>query len=216
MPTCVELVRNGMPRDRFHSGRYEVLHPDARRLIGHWFRRAHEQRDCDPADSFEPFIFAWIALNGWASCCTDLDQDRQIIEALSASASLEQRFSDSLDQSEPFRNVSGRFRDLWPVFKVQDLRRRRIPMHRGLERREMVADYFVRGAEKFAPSCFRRHVENGEEVPLDWPHVLAAIYQVRCNLFHGDKAPHSEIDRALVHSAFQILVRFLADCGYMP
>jgi hypothetical protein len=39
---------------------------------------------------------------------------------------------------------------------------------------------------------------------------------VRCNLFHGDKAPHSEIDRVLVHSAFQILVRFFGEWGYMP
>jgi hypothetical protein len=205
-----------MPRDRFDGGRYEVLHPDGRRLIGHWFRLAHQQLECDPAESFEPFIYVWIALNGWASCCTDLDQDRQLIEALSSSAELEQRFNDSLDKSATFRAIAERFRDLWPVFKVQDLRRRRIPMHRELNRREMAADYFERGAGSFAPACFRRHVENGEEVPLDWPHVLAAVYQVRCNIFHGDKAPHSEIDRVLVHSAFQILVRFLAEWGYMP
>jgi len=38
----------------------------------------------------------------------------------------------------------------------------------------------------------------GESVPIDWPHTLAAVYQVRCNLFHGHKAAHSEMEPAIV------------------
>ena len=206
---CPELVRTAGRLDRFDSHRFDVLHPDGRRLIVHWFKRAYEQRDCDPAESFEPFIYAWIAFNGWAACCTELDQDRQLVEAVSSNPEFVQQFADSIEQSAPLRSTAERFRSYWPVFKAQELRRLRVRRHHEGDRRFVVADYFAKGARNFAPTCFQRHEEQGKETPLDWPHVLAAIYQVRCNLFHGDKAPHSEIDRVLVHSAFQILVQFL-------
>jgi len=35
-------------------------------------------------------------------------------------------------------------------------------------------------------------------VPIDWPHTLSAIYQVRCNLFHGYKGVYSENDISIV------------------
>ena len=44
-----------------------------RRLIRAWFERAIEQRNCDAEESSEPFVFAFIALNGWASCVTTFD-----------------------------------------------------------------------------------------------------------------------------------------------
>jgi hypothetical protein len=214
-PICPELLRNSGLRDRFDRHRLDLLHHDGRRLISHWFRLAQDRLDCDPAESFEPFIHAWIAFNSWASCCTDLDQDRQIIEALSRSTELIQQFEHSMTNSNVIRTSAERFRSMWPVFNVKDLRRRRIPMFLDLDRPNMIAHYFQHGADSVVPLCYRRHVGNGEEVPLDWPHVLAAIYQVRCNLFHGDKAPHSEGDRTLVHSGMQVLVRFLAHGGYM-
>jgi hypothetical protein len=37
-----------------------------------------------------------------------------------------------------------------------------------------------------------------------------ALYQVRCNLFHGDKDPQSEMDRQIVYSALQVLVPFMS------
>ncbi len=60
-----------------------------------------------------------------------------------------------------------------------------------------------------------RHVEEDGDVPLDWPHTLLSIYHVRCNLFHGEKAAHSEMDRCLVSSAFRILLHFLVEAGYI-
>lgn len=212
---CPELIRNAGVRDRFDSRRFQRLHVDGRRLVAHWFNLASERSECDPADSFEPFIYAWISFNGWASCCTELDQDRQLIEALSMSSELVDQFDRSIEESASFRAIAERFRSFWPVFKAQELRRLRAPMHQEGDRQHIIAGYFESGARSFAPPCFRRHADSGEEIPLDWPHVLSAIYQVRCNLFHGDKVPHSEIDRVLVHSAFQILVRFLSRWGYM-
>jgi hypothetical protein len=63
---CAELIRNAGLRDRFDSHRFQELHHDGRRLVAHWFSLASERLECDPADSFEPFIYAWISFNGWA------------------------------------------------------------------------------------------------------------------------------------------------------
>lgn len=212
---CPELFRNGRLGTHFQSNRFHMLHQDGRQLVVHWFDLAYEQRHADPAESFEPFIFAWIAFNGWASCCTELDQDRQMVGALTASPVLVQQFDEALRDSADLRTTAEVFRSYWPVFKAQELKRLGAPMWRERDRPTTIARYLGMGAQQFAPACYRRHVENGEEIPLDWPHVLWAIYQVRCNLFHGDKAPHSEIDRVLVHSSFQILIQFLSRWGYM-
>jgi hypothetical protein len=39
---------------------------------------------------------------------------------------------------------------------------------------------------------------------LDLKDVLDCTYQVRCNLFHGDKFPDDDSDRRLVEAAFKI------------
>jgi hypothetical protein len=174
-----------------------MLHPDGRRLIDHWLTLAQRQMDCDPAESFEPFIYVWIAFNGWASCCIELDQDRQLVEAVSSSPELVAQFDKMLSTSPELVRAAEKFRSHWPIFKAQELKRLGALTYWQGNRQRTIAYYLGRGAKAFAPPCFQRHVEAGEEVPLDWPHVLSAIYQVRCNLFHGDKAPHSEIDRIL-------------------
>jgi hypothetical protein len=60
-------------------------------------------------------------------------------------------------------------------------------------------------ARKYEPQCYFEH----DEVPLDWGHTLAALYRVRCNLFHGEKAWSSENDRLVVARAHETLLAFL-------
>jgi len=43
--------------------RFQELHQEGRKLIQSWAERAAAQFDCAERDSFEPFIFGWIALN---------------------------------------------------------------------------------------------------------------------------------------------------------
>lgn len=47
-----------------------------------------------------------------------------------------------------------------------------------------------------------RSPENAEE-------VLMCVYQVRCNLFHGQKTPDSPKDRSFVKAAYQILINII-------
>jgi hypothetical protein len=60
---CEELMRNPRLAGRVDRSRYWTLHPEGRRLVSGWFERAWQARDCDPEDSFEPYIFAFVAFN---------------------------------------------------------------------------------------------------------------------------------------------------------
>ena len=74
----------------------------------------------------------------------------------------------------------------------------------------MTRAYVDAGAREFAPSCYVEH----EQVPLDWGHTLAALYRVRCNLFHGEKARSSENDQLVVSAAYETLRAFLDESGF--
>jgi hypothetical protein len=46
-----------------------------------------------------------------------------------------------------------------------------------------------------------------------WEQLLRTIYQVRCNLVHGEKSPQSARDRQLILKSDRILRAFLAETG---
>jgi hypothetical protein len=212
---CPELIRNPNLGGHFNDRRFRTLHHDGRRLISHWFERAWNRRDCEPAESFEPFIFCWIAFNGWAACCTELDQDRQWLDALTGSTEICDAFDKMLAASDEIRDIAVKFRSCWPIFKAQELRRLHVLTFWNGNRSRTIEHYLHGGAKQLAPECWLRHNEAQEEIPLDFPHTAAALYRVRCNLFHGDKIPHSEIDRTFVWTGFRLLAEFLNCWGLL-
>jgi hypothetical protein len=186
-------------------GRFDRLHDDGKRLIRGWLERAARGQREEP--DFASFIYLWIAFNGWAACVTGKDGDRAWQDALIADPELNDRFDDLVGGVSPAATAARQFAELWPVFRVSDLRARGIDYLAGgnASRAEMTQDYLDAGATKFEPQCFLDH----EEVPLDWGHTLAALYRVRCNLFHGEKARSSESDRLIVARAHGILLSFV-------
>lgn len=259
---------------------YDTLHADGHCLISSWFARAIEGVQDVPTEremSFEHFIFAWIAFNGWASRVTGLSRDSEIIESLSLSRDLASHFQHQLG-FDSFRHDLQRFAGYWPIFSAQDLRSEGISSRRGETRSRTIEHYLqswkskmaahslkakeceraanelrkqARSAPRnsrqlmekaaelekqnrysqrrstaqleYAPACLLRH-QNGQtakqehgallindQLPayLDWPHTLAAIYQVRCNLFHGEKSRNSDNDQAIVFAAYRVLVGFM-------
>ncbi|MCH8877875.1 MAG: hypothetical protein IIA89_13820 [Chloroflexi bacterium] len=206
---CPELQYGDQLPDPDFS-RFIRLHPDGRRLIRSWFDRAKSHISSPPEESFEPFIFAWISFNGWAASVTELDRDRQWIGALSKDNQLINAFSLlAVSDSGPFKAYAESFHRLWPVFEVRAIRRRGLQWHGLKKRSEIVQYYLSNGLTVCEPRCAPRHIEVEESIPLDWPHTLAALYRVRNNLFHGEKAPYSDNDRNMVHSALLVLVSFM-------
>lgn len=187
--------------------RHRSLHPDGQRLILSWFDHAWLRRDDEDA-TFESFIFAWISVNAWASCVTEQDQDREYMRRLTRDSGLRERFGALIGRDPEFRRQSEAFASLLPIFKAQQLRRRRIWAPDGVARRKRIDYYLQQGATAYEPACAQWHFARDEPVPNDWPHTISAIYRVRCNLFHGEKAAHSEMDRQIVRSAFLTLTMF--------
>lgn len=182
---------------------------DGKAIVRRWSERASRSLDeRRPNQSFEQFIYAYIALNGWAACCSGTDTDQFQVETMAADTLMEAEFQE-LCQANPNYLVSVEaFRELWPIFKAADLRRREIRPH-GFSRREIVRNLLAEDPPIVrSPSCYPKHVTDG--YPLDWAHTVDALYRVRCNLFHGEKGLHNEIDRAIVSAAAGVLVPFLA------
>jgi hypothetical protein len=216
MTTCAELFKPRPSIAQLDLTQYRSLHHEGRRLVSGWFDRAWHARECRAEESFEPFIFTWFTLNGWAACVTGVDEDRAYLAALMGDRTICEDFTRLLsDSGTPFGSHARAFAQLWPIFEVKELRRLGI-LHYSAGHRDTIVNYYLAArARRFAPLCWKRHSDAGEQVPLDWPHTLAALYRVRCNLFHGEKAAHSEIDQQVVSSAFRTLVHFFHAAGYL-
>lgn len=191
-----------LPLDRHRS-----LHEDGKRLITAWFERAWEQRGNEEA-TFEAFIFAWMSVNAWAACVTEQDQDREYMRRLTGDHGLRQRFLHAVSEHPGFRHDATEFVNLLPIFKAQRLRHARLREPEGLNRTELVRHYLAAGMKEYEPECAEWHHGRDQPIPCDWPHVIVAVYRVRCNLFHGEKSAHSEMDRRIVRAAFLTLTGF--------
>jgi hypothetical protein len=214
--SCFEINNSRTPQVRL--GNFSQLHFEGKKLINGWFQRAWREFHATPDEVFEPFIFLWFAFNGWASCVTNRDRDFEIIDALAASPRLNEQFERILnDANSELKTNATRLSRLLPIFDVRTLRQKvpYVPYELGQDRAAHVQYYFENGADKFQPQCWMRHIESGEPLPIDWPHLLKPIYKVRCNLFHGQKSAHSEMDQRIVSAAFLTLGHFLKDVGYL-
>lgn len=195
---------------------YNDLHPEGKRLIGSWFDRAWQSYE-DNDDAFEAFIFLWISFNGWATCVTALYRDTEVINAIAGDQDIATEFNSLLRLDDGFAANVSELCDMLPIFDP-----RRLPFrHWELfspdkeRRRQRVQSYLNTGTTSFSPPCWKEHTNNGGHMPEDWPHVLKAIYQIRCNLFHGQKTAFQQLDRDLVDLAFKILHRFVAQGHYL-
>jgi hypothetical protein len=195
--------------------RYRALHPDGRRLIQQWLARATAVICSDQGSPFEAFIFLWIAFNGFASCVTGEEQDSKIIKRLGNCPRMREEFSNLLGSDTEFSYAVELFRGSWPVFKVHKLRQLNPRGPTYSNRAEQVRDYMSRGCDEYRPECHSYHLGRGHQTPADWPHTLNAVYQVRCNLFHGEKSLTAENDREIVTRALLVLKLFIDKTGIL-
>jgi hypothetical protein len=179
---------------------------DASMLIPSWHR--HARFALERGDLFEAFIFDWIAFNGWAERVTDAEKDTDWIDALAASDELRSCFTRLLTD-ERYASACRQFAALWPIFRA-DQQRRRLRIAANTSRADVVHASLAAGI-RHRPRCFRYH---DGRVPIDWPHVLHALYQVRCSLFHGEKLKQSDSDRSIVMAAAAVLDGFMTGSGY--
>jgi hypothetical protein len=192
------------PMARVDFGRFGRL-PNGRHIIEGWFRRAIGSLHGSDSECFEPFIFAWIAFNAWAESVTELEQDREWVSALSRDDFLSEAFGDRVSNTDDeVTREAERFRQYWPIPKMQDWRRRSPSEWLANDSDEERLRFFERHNISYEPACAWRH--GASSIPVDWEHFIWATYRVRCNLFHGEKSLHDPHDQIIVASAFRALV----------
>jgi hypothetical protein len=180
---------------------------ESRWILTSWFQRGWVKRHAPADECFEPFIFTWIAFNGWAECVTGLEIDSQWTELLAWENALNGVAQLGLD-SEPITSSLAQFAAFWPIPRMQHLRRTQAWSPVAESWQDTSRRYSGAGVS-YAPRCARRHADRAEEIPRDWPHFLASVYRVRCNLFHGEKSLHIAGDQEIVASSFRTLVHLL-------
>ncbi len=184
--------------------RFKDLHRPGKELIHTWFNRGWEFRDCPDGECFEPFIYTYIAFNGWAACVTDQEKDIDMLRDLKQDRSLRNSFDQWLTQDAEFRAKVISFKNLWPIFSAREIRELHLDQDQFHARGALIDHYLTGGATEYWPGL------NDNRLILG--NVLSAVYQVRCNLFHGGKCITSESDRQIVDAAFRVLVRWMEKC----
>lgn len=158
--------------------------------------------------TFEAFIYAWISLNGWASCCCDRDRDRDLINILRSDPKVSAAFDSLVRSDSQVARAVVEFRDLWPIFRTSQVRagQEAAAFEHRLGGRQALIAYYTRQfprAER-APDCHLGH--HPGQIQADWAHTLEALYRVRNNLFHGTKSSNADVDREIVDAAAAVLV----------
>jgi len=172
-------------------------------LITDWIERAEAEISLE---AFEAFIYAWIGFNGWASCCCDVERDIALVQMMTLDGRLSATF-DGLMRRRAFSDAAQTFSSLWPIFRVSDLPED-IRRDRPRGGRDVVTAYYQSccPAANRAPECHLNGRHESQPIEPDWAHTLAALYRVRCNLFHGQKSGAGHEDREILQAAVEVLV----------
>lgn len=187
----------------------------------HWLRRANRARERE--QWFEGLIYLWVIFNAWLG---QVIKDRNMSERdwfLVAAAGRDQllsaKFEAMMALRPGFRDCVESFHQLWPIFKVRTLEDLKIGGWAARDSTESRSAYRARcfaediSHRDYAPRCFWDHqsptaLQTGgdpDAVPADWSHTLRAIYQVRCNLFHGGKSFAVSKDKDFARLALELL-----------
>ncbi len=214
--------------------RFHFVDRTTRELIRAWYRQGGGplRRNADVGhdewrehDHFEGFIYTWIAFNGWAMTVCAVDTDELSVNVVGSSTLLQRRFLALLEEDDELRTSAQAFQSMWPIFSDRDLHRSAVlaEIEPGTSRRDRVPIYLrstywdEHGKER--PIGYRLRCGGdhglGRSFPLDWPHSLSAIYQVRCNLFHGYKGMNVRDDIDIVSAAYRVLYGAIRGLGLL-
>lgn len=151
-----------------------------------------------------------------ASCVTDCDYDAAYIDALKRHTRLREDFTAlTADEASPLAVETAQFAKFWPVFNTKELRARNVFAAVANTREEAIHYYLQHRIYSYSPRCWQKHNGFDQPLPIDWPHTLSALYQVRCNFFHGGKMLNSEGDQQIVFAAYMTLLTFLEQGRYL-
>lgn len=181
---------------------FDYLLPAGRDLVFGWHQKAHMAADGPHHDSFDAFMRLWIGFNNWAMRVTDADFDADMVRKLAESPALNAAFAELFNNDGEIRTYAKVFAGFWPIFNVKDLRKKGLRhQHHELPRPKYVRTMLAANVQHAPRGGFDR------DHPT-WDQTIRAIYQVRCNLIHGEKGDSSE-DYNIVEGAYRLLMSFI-------
>ncbi|WP_342739909.1 hypothetical protein [Bradyrhizobium sp. B117] len=181
---------------------FRIMQPETKDLVFELMQNADRQRS-----AFMSFVNIWMAFNGWMAAVTERETDADMIRDLSANSRLTHAYAGLMENSRAFHRLVSDFAAMWPILNVRDVRKK------------LGRDAFWRlQRDELTAACDAANVKrqplawSADDTP-SWEQLLRTIYQVRCNLFHGEKSPQNQRDRQLVLKSDRILRTFIAETG---
>ncbi len=204
----------------FLLNRSNLSKPDYDVFSKPWIERS--RKAADQEEWMEAFIYLWITFNAWIAIVvadTRYEDDGYLWRAAGLDSQLSARFDRLKTTDKGFHDKVEEFQELWPIFKVRTLVDKGVESWGAWGRNESRGAYritcFQHDLERtdYSPRCYAEHQTNDvradggspSNVPADWGHTLSAIYQVRCNLFHGGKSFVDTKDKNFTRLAYSIL-----------
>lgn len=182
--------------------RFEALRPEARGVVFNLLEQSQDARR-----PFERFMFLWMSFNGWMNCVTNGDFEARMIEELASDLALAAAF-ERIVLGGDNAGIIHEFAEWWPIFDVKSIRK--VVGIDGLYQHQY-RDEFLE-AHSANPKVKRKPERWVAGHRPRWEDLVWAIYQVRCNLFHGDKASSNPGDVEIVrlaHGAMLICIEQL-------
>jgi len=180
---------------------FTLLEPDIRNIVHAWLRQADQH-----PSPMQRFINLWMSFNGWATCVTEKDSDKAMVQALIKEPRMRNAFDTLYQRNERFRELVDEFAEWWPIYDARAFRKKaRQNAVLNIFNREDVRRYGEQWGIAKSPENWMR----GNRV--SWADVLWAIYKVRCNLFHGQKGFNNQSDILLVGMCHSVLSGFIAE-----
>src|SRR3972149_338057 len=77
-----------------------------KQLVLDWFVDAKKMRDCQYPYCFDAFTTLWRALNGWAECISNQEQDHRWLDALMLNQQMQEAFVELLEHDNQFSVIA--------------------------------------------------------------------------------------------------------------
>lgn len=170
----------------------------SRRIIELWYKKAQKPVKEPKYDYFDRFISLWVSFNAFfvaefhneASILANGKEpwEKKYLEAIYSDNHYIELYSDLINNSKSFKDNLDFFIELVDTItickgKIIDMR----------------------------PE--RRDCENGQEFSdkYNFEQFILTAYQIRCNLFHGNKSPESDNDFRIVKTMFILFKELLSN-----
>src|SRR5688500_12705588 len=111
--TCPELFQRPRPPRQLDTATFQFVRNSE--VIRHWFDRGRRGMYTPAEESFEPFIFTWIALNAWGECVTGQEKDENWVQDLAQDPNLNREFAACIaDPESAVTPAAQEFQTYWP------------------------------------------------------------------------------------------------------